>query len=148
MPKRKTKTTADLVVHHTERHLAARTSDSEHAENLIGIGIFSLTGVLVLMLTFQILQLSFSQTAQSGYIASNADSYAAQEAFYTGTALTQTSDPTAAVESVHAAATAASTADTVLFTGLALVAFVLFYLYHQHGWLLLDRPHFTVRKIR
>ncbi len=148
MPKRKT--TADLVVHHTERHLAARaplSTAEQRTESLIDISIFGVAGVFMLLAAFQTVRFSL-RAEQSSFIANNATDYATQEAFYTGQTHAVATDPTTAIESVHAAASAVQTSNTVLFFGILLVCAVLLYMYHKHGMLSLNHPHFTVRRIR
>jgi hypothetical protein len=148
MPKRKN--TVDLIVHHTEQHIAVQQAPAEFAaaaERNAGVAFFALAGIIVLTLAFQLV--SFSQKAeQPVFHAVDVEHYAEQQAFYTGKSLTEIADVESAVESVHAAAVSVQTSKFVLFFGLVMICMVLFYLHHKHGVLSPATPHFTVRRIR
>ncbi|MFH1375610.1 MAG: hypothetical protein ABIH35_03005 [Patescibacteria group bacterium] len=159
MTKKKKKTTlikrntADLIVHHSEQHLARRPHLRllTRLPNLSRLGnpvIFALAGICVLLVAFQIVN---SSTADPAFLAENATDYAAQEAFYADSEEplhAAASNYAAAREVVHEAAVAAELSQALNVIGLALIALVLWYLQREHGIFSSAQAGFHIRRIR
>lgn len=145
--------TADLIVNHSERHLArrphlrlwTRLPDLSRLGNPV---IFAMAGICVLLVAFQLVN---SGAAEPGFMAENATDYAAQEAFYA-----DNDEPlhaaaarySAAREVIHGAAIAAELSRALNVIGLALIALVLWYLQREHGIFSSARAGFHIRRIR
>jgi hypothetical protein len=151
MPKRKTNTTADLIVRHVHRHLTREVKSATPQFpklNFKGLkqfeisstALFAFAGIIILTIAFQLVKLSFN-TESSVFIAKDAEDYAAQTAFYTGEKV--------AAEPMHAAAeeSRAEPSQAASVFGFVLVAALFWHLHREYG-LFATGPHFRIRRIR
>ena len=148
----KRKTTADLIVRHTEAHLARRRKQRYPLESSHSFGTLPivLAAFAVLLLAWNLVNFSLpSESETPAFIANDAEDYTSQQNFYTGQSIaTTTSDYSEAVGAVHAAASAKEKSDIVNAAGFLLIIFAMWYLHHEHNLFRLgDKPRFKVRKI-
>jgi hypothetical protein len=159
MPKTKTskthtRTTADLIVQHSHKHLKqdTRTKLWTYLPNLTQIFsplMFAFAGIVVMLSAFYIV--NSVDVEQSAIMAENATDYVAQRDFYTNYS-------TAEIEELHAAAMAKfkirEAAIAVKFSKiLNLIAFLfviggIWYLHKQHDIFGKNNAGFIVRRIR
>jgi len=148
----KTKTTADLLVHHAAEHLAEQERNQWTIFSLHEIATtiaFSLAGIVVLLIAFSFLQHSFQSNTPSFYAKDSLD-YTAQQNFY-AKEYTAVSIPehTIAKESVHAAAEAREASRTINIIGFLLIIFVLWYLHQERSiFESSSKPKFKIRRIQ
>lgn len=143
------KTTADLIVLHSERHLETETLKSDlkaEVREFFGPALFILGGVLVVLFAFQFLSYSI-HAEEKVFLIQNDGTVAAEKVFYDAEKIAVTS-PAQSEAPTHAAANPARASEAAGVLGLLAIISMLWYLNHRHGLLENDSPHFTVRRIR
>lgn len=155
MPKTKSKksrSTADLIVGHAEKHLARKPHLRlfQKLAARVDTVIFALAGVVVMLAAFHIV--NYADVESPAFVAQNATDYAAQQAFYTGeerevmhAAAGEFADARA---KIREAAIAAELSRALNYVGLFLILGGLWYLHDRHDVFRINRAGFTIRKIR
>ena len=144
----KNRSTADLIIRHTEKHLVRRPHLRllSQFSRFTGTVIFALAGVSVMLTAFYIVNYM-----DPAFTAENATNYAAQRAFYTGEEqlhAAASSEFTHIQMKIHEAAIAAKLSRVLNTIGFVLIALTLWYLHRKHGIFGHNRAGFTIRKIR
>ena len=146
--------TADLIVTHTERHLAQNPHLKFWAhllnfKKIFSPLLFAFAGIIVMVAAFQIVNSAHFESPT--FSSENATNYSTQRAFYSADEeeMHAASDEfTMARMKIHEAAMAVELSRALNFAGLFLILGGLWYLHKNHNIFSASRMGFTIRKIR
>jgi len=144
MPKK----TATDIVNYAEQYLASAESRESQREAVIAVGLFSLSGFIIMGLAVEIIHQSL-RAATPVYMAHNSVDYAAQQAFYASGEVLHGSAPQIAQAhtAVHAAAQATQALPVIWLAG-GTVLLAGLWLLETNGFFKRHRPEFTIHKIK
>ncbi|MCF7836598.1 hypothetical protein K9N08_00070 [Candidatus Gracilibacteria bacterium] len=148
------RSTADLIVVHTERHLAQNPHLKAWAyllnlKKIFSPLLFAFAGIIVMVAAFQIVNLAHFESP--AFFSEGATNYTTQKAFYStdGDAMHSASDEFTAVRmKIREAAIASELSRALNFAGLFLILGGLWYLHKNHNIFSAGRMGFTIRRIR